>query len=123
MRSLTRGDGNLRLQQPGFRLLRIAANQKYFLHGPRPRVKALQPRVRRILHLKVRRCLSAANLDAAWHNSADVRAITHDTVKDRIESANPAMLSFDAAELHCRIIRGNHEVTRGLVTREMTVAN
>src|SRR3954466_15934587 len=90
--------------EPRLRLLRIRADQEHLLHGPRPAVQTLEPRIRRILNLKARRRVAPSPLDPPGDDARHVRALLHDQVEQRVEPADAAVLALDAAELHCGIV-------------------
>jgi hypothetical protein len=48
--------------------------------------------------------MSPANLDPPGHDPRHVRTIFDNAIENRIQPADPAMLTFDPAELHPRDI-------------------
>jgi hypothetical protein len=86
--------------QPRLGVKRVRANQKHLLHRPRSGVQALEPGIRRVLHLETRRRLAASYLDSAGDDPRDVRAVFDDEVEDLVEPADAPVLSLDLAELH-----------------------
>src|SRR5690349_8102209 len=78
--------------------LGVGADEEHFLHRARPGVEALQPRIRRVLHLEAWRRLAAADFDAAGDDAADVRTILDDPVEDLVEPADAPVLPLDPAE-------------------------
>ena len=79
-------------------------DQKDFLNRPRADIHALQPRLGVVLHLEGIIAFAAPHFDPTGNNSADVRAVADDFIQNRIQPADPAMLTLDPAELHGRRI-------------------
>ncbi len=99
--------------EPGFCCSTVFANQKNFLHCSRAGVKAFQSRRSWILNLKTRRSFSAADFNSTRHDSRNMRALLDDSIEDRVEPADPAMLTFDSAEFHALSVARASRLCRG----------
>jgi hypothetical protein len=101
-------DGNAILFEPLFGGFGIGADEEDFLDGAGGGVLAFDAGGGGVLDFEAGGCFAAADFDAAGDDAGDVGAVFDDAVEDLVEAVDPAVLAFDAAELHGEML---HDVT------------
>lgn len=85
----------------------VRADEEDLLYRAGAGVEALQACVGGVLDFEAGRGFAAAAVDSAGDDSGDVGAVFDDPVEEIVESADAAVLAFDAAEFHAGIVIGH----------------
>jgi hypothetical protein len=85
----------------------VAGDEEDFLDGAGGGVLAFDAGGGWVLDFEAGGCFAAADFDSAGDDAGDVGAVFDDAVEDLVEAVDPAVLAFDAAELHGRDCNGS----------------